>query len=693
MSGARQELLIEIGTEELPPRSLPALRDAFAGGIAAGLRDAGLVDDTATAQPFASPRRIAVLVSGVLQRQPDQQQQRRGPAIAAAFDDQGNPTRAALGFAKSCGVEVAALERLSNDKGEWLHYSAQVPGRDAAQIVPDVLASTLATLPIARRMRWGDGSAGEFVRPVHWVVALLGEQVLPLELYGLRADRISRGHRFLAEGPVTIRRPGDYEQALVNAFVVPDFDQRRDLIREQLACAARQAGGEALVDDELLDEVTSLVEWPRTVTGGFDDEFLQVAPEVLVATMQDHQKYFALRDSEGRLLPGFITVTNMEASDAALIRTGNERVLRARFNDARFFWRSDLATPLEDLVDGTRTLTFQNELGSVHDKAVRMTELGAALAAACGADMATVTRAGALAKADLVSRMVFEFTDLQGVMGQHYARHAGEQEAVAVAITEHYLPRFAGDVLPSTPAGTALALADRLDTLAGIFAIGAQPTGDKDPFGLRRAALGVIRIAVERGVEFDLDALLSLAREQLPLRMDDAVAADLRQFITDRLRGYLAGRGFRGDSIEAVLALAPRSLPDAVRRLEALESVRGHPDLDQLAAMDKRTRNILAKAGGEGRGAIDDALLIDPAEKALAQALARVGPDLQRQVAPGAYAAALNRAGDLAPLLTVFFDEVLVMAEENELRRNRLALVGAIRSCLTAVADLAHLQG
>ncbi|HDK03339.1 MAG TPA: glycine--tRNA ligase subunit beta, partial [Gammaproteobacteria bacterium] len=496
------DLLVEIGTEELPPRALPRLSDAFEEGLCAGLAAAGLVHGRA--HRYAAPRRLAVWIESVAGAQADRTEARRGPALAAAFDPDGRPTSAAQGFARACGVRVEDLGRLETDKGTWLQFSRTVRGRRTVDLLPEIVRTALAGLPIARRMRWGEGRV-EFVRPVHWALLLFGEACVETELLGVHTGRHSHGHRFHHPGPVAVQHPGDYARVLREpGRVLADFTVRRDAIRVGVDTAAAALGGRALWDEALLDEVTALVEWPVPLAGGFERRFLDLPREVLIATLQIHQRYFAVEDADGALLPNFVTVSNIESRDPAQVIAGNERVIRPRLADATFFREQDRREPLAARREGLRAMVFQERLGSLHDKSERVARLVTEIAPRVGSDPALAVRAAQLGQCDLLTRMVGEFPELQGVMGRHYARLDGEPEAVAAAIEEQYQPRHAGDTLPQSPAGAALALAERLDTLVGIFAVGLRPGGDKDPFALRRAAIGILRILIEGGRDLDL---------------------------------------------------------------------------------------------------------------------------------------------------------------------------------------------
>ncbi len=692
---SHETLLIEIGTEELPPKSLRQLATALANEMAARLLAAGLVEAVDQVSWYGAPRRLAVSVAQVAVRQPDQQVERRGPATKSAWDDDGNPAKATLGFARSCGVEPDQLETLSTDKGEWLVYRSVQPGANAAALIPEMLFESVRQLPIARRMRWGSGD-GEFVRPVHWLVALLGAEVVEFELFGVASGRESQGHRFHANQAVSLADADSYLPVLRDAHVVADYTERQQLIIDQAQALAAKADGEVVLEPGLLDEVTGLVEWPHAVLGHFDAEFLQVPQEALIAAMADHQKYFHLLDNQQRLQPCFITIANLDCADPALIVAGNERVLRARLADARFFWEQDSRRSLAELATRLEAVVFQQQLGSMAQKSQRIATLAAAVldATASGFDRQLAGLAATLCKADLLADMVGEFPALQGVMGRYYAQADGLDEAVGIAIEEHYLPRFAGDALPTTELGQALALADRIDTLVGIFAIGSVPTGDKDPFGLRRAALGVLRIQLEAGVDLELDVLLARAVAGLPDGLqNDSLAAQVKAFIIDRFRGYLDAGGYAHDQIEAVLAVDSAKINDAQARLVALQQFCSHPAAQSLAVANKRVANILQKSGASAAHQVDQSRLTEPQELALYQALESSAVSIEPLIAQRDYLAVFEQLAQLREPVDAFFDAVMVMADDADLRANRLALLRQMRELFLQVADFSCLQG
>jgi len=687
----QDDLLVEIGTEELPPGALQDLSTAFRDELLRQL-DAQRLEH-GSAEAFASPRRLAVLVHGVALRQRDEVQLRRGPALAAAFDAGGQPTKAALGFARSCGVDVAELEREETDKGVWLAHRRHQSGAAAGAILPGLIEAALAALPIPKRMRWGAGEA-EFVRPVHWVCALLGSEPLSGRVLDTEIGRHSRGHRFHHPEAVSITRPADYQTALRHAYVDVDLAARRSSIREQVAQLAAEAGGTAATPDALLNEVTALCEWPSALLGSFDEAFLEVPPEVLIETMEKNQKYFPVLDDSGRLLPRFITVSNIESREPELVRAGNERVIRPRFADAKFFWEQDLKHPLADRIDALDSIVFQHQLGTMRAKAERIASLAGHIAAALHEDTDLAERAGRLAKCDLVTQMVAEFPSLQGTMGRYYAERAGEAAPVVRAMDEQYLPRHAGDRIPVDPCGRAVALADRLDTLVGIFSIGQRPTGVKDPYGLRRAAIGVLRILIETPLPLDLRELLEQAAAGYAGIIADAGSIDeVLEYAMERLNGYYAERGASADSVAAVLSLAPTQPSDIDLRIGAVETFRALPEAAALAAANKRIRNILRKADpAEIGGAVEAEHLELASERALAQRLAELRDTVAPMAAANDYEGILGALAALRPEVDRFFDDVMVMAEEPVLRRNRLALLGELEALFMRVADVSLLH-
>ncbi|MCJ7451021.1 MAG: glycine--tRNA ligase subunit beta [Steroidobacteraceae bacterium] len=684
-----------MGTEELPPKSLLTLATAFADGIAKGLDSAGLVHGAV--ERYATPRRLAVRVRRLVEQQPDRAIERRGPPLKAAFDAQGAPTQAALAFARSCGTEVSALEKLETPKGVWMVHRGTETGASTVSLMPAIVQAALDALPIAKRMRWGAGEA-EFVRPVHWVLMIFGREVVPCEILGVRSGNLTYGHRFMAPKAIRIASPGTYVGALQKrGRVMVDIDERRETIRKGVAAVAAGLNGTAVIEDELLDEVTALVEWPVPLAGRFDAKFLELPAEVPIATMQDHQRYFPVRDADGRLMPWFITVSNIESSDPAQVIAGNERVVRPRLSDAAFFWASDRKHRLDSHRDALKRVTFQTQLGSLYDKSERVRALATDISASIGGDAALASRAAEICKCDLLTAMVGEFPELQGLMGRYYAELDGEAAEVCAAMCEQYLPRFAGDELPSTRTGMAVAIADRLDTIAGIFAIGQKPTGTRDPFGLRRAALGLLRIAVERRLELDLPRLIRNALAALPFAAPENTAAEVYDYVFERLRAYYlegdAGLEITAEMFDAVLATRPASPLDFDSRLRALAEFLRLPDAQSLAAANKRIANILRKAPGPVGETIDENLLRDPAEQILGEQLTAIARMVEPKFQARNYTEALKDLAVLRGAVDEFFDSVMVMADDPALRANRLALLGRLRSLFMHAADLSRLPG
>ena len=686
-----RDLLIEIGTEELPPKALPALSAAFEQGIREGLEKAGLT--ASEIHRFATPRRLAILIDHLPVRQPDRQLERRGPALSAAFGSDGHPTKAAEGFARSCGVTVAELQQQKTDKGAWLVHVSQEPGVATADLIPGIVEAALASLPIPKRMRWGDRE-DEFVRPVHWVVLLFGDDIIPATIMGVDTGRETRGHRFHHPRSIRLTVPIRYTRQLATeGKVIASFNERREAIRVQAEAVAAELGGVAVIKPELLDEVTALVEWPVALAGNFERRFLEVPAEALISTMQDNQRYFPVVDTHGRLLPHFITITNLESQDPAQVRAGNERVIRPRFSDAEFFWKQDRKQPLAAHMETLKHVVFQQRLGSLADKSTRVARLARFIAEQGHSNIDWAERAARLAKCDLMTQMVQEFPELQGVMGRYYALHDQEAPEVAQALEEHYLPRFAGDRLPATATGRNVALADRLDTLIGIFAIGQAPSGAKDPFALRRATLGVLRILIEGKLDLDLRTLLehTAANFDVALHAKSAVET-VFDFMMDRLRGYYLDQGIHPDTFEAVLECRPARPLDFDRRVRAVGAFRERPEAASLAAANKRIRNILRKIDTVLPFEVRLDLLTEEAEQALAGRLAELSSEAIPLMEAGLYGEALNRLASLREPVDTFFDQVLVMAGDTAVRDNRIALLNELSSLFLRVADFSRLQ-
>ena len=698
----KKDFLVELGTEELPPKALRELELAFLAGIHKGLAEAAL--SHGEIQSFATPRRLAVYVKKLVARQADQDVKRRGPPVSASFDAAGQPTRAASAFAESCGVAVDTLQKLDEGKGQFLFYIGKKAGTDAVELLPKIVQASLDALPIPKRMRWGAGTA-EFVRPVHWLVMLYGADVVPATVLGVTAGAHTRGHRFMAPKEIKITSPAGYAKALKDrGKVIASFLERRALIEAALAVAegVAGAGARAVKDDALLDEVAALVEWPVPVEARFEERFLQLPREVLISTLQEHQRYFPIEDAAGKLTPWFLTISNIESLDPSKVRAGNERVVRPRLADAAFFWEQDRKQPLASRRDALDKVTFQAKLGSVGEKARRIRTLAGELAASMGKNRATAERAAELCKCDLLSAMVGEFPDLQGVMGGYYAQADGEVEEVAAAIREHYLPRGAGDSLPTTDAGLAVSIADKLDTLAGIFAIGQKPTGAKDPFGLRRATIGVLRALIEKRLEVDLRAFIDRAVALQPVQAEK-VGDEIYAYVMERLRAYYLDSSAAATSpnakpittemFDAVLATQPRSPLDFDARLRALSAFLELPEATSLAAANKRIANILRKSEGAGGGDVDVEALREPAEVRLFDAIRNVRDSVSAATARREYTAALGQLAQLRPAVDGFFDEVMVNAEDPKLRANRLALLSGLRGLFGGIADLSRLPG
>lgn len=688
-----RDLLIEIGTEELPPKALRSLMEAFGTNLGTAIDDARLARGAVSTH--ASPRRLVVMIDGLANAQPDRSVEQKGPPVRIAFDDDGNPTPAALAFAKKCGVDVADLNREQTDKGEWLTFEKLEKGQSAAELLPGLIEKSLSSLPIPRRMRWGDGEA-EFVRPVHWIVLLHGADVIDATVMGIKTGNVSQGHRFHSGGDVVIKSPGDYLDALEkDGHVIADFERRRAMVVDGVNACAATAGGKVVEGESLYDEVAALVEWPVPIIGRFDDKYLDLPREVVVSTLTGHQRYFPIANDDGDLLPHFITVANLESKDPDRVRDGNERVIRPRLADAAFFWDSDRKSPLATRVDSLRDVVYQQGLGSVGDKSARVAELAKHIAKAIGAEVDSTVRAAELAKCDLVTGMVGEFPELQGTMGQYYASADGEPATVANAIGDHYKPRFAGDALPATPEGQALAVADKMDTLAGVFSIGKKPTGNRDPFGLRRAALGIVRVLVEAGLDIDLSKLIERAVKAQPKGKFDPteLEAELYGFVTDRLKRYFLDRdsGLTIEAFDSVMARAPASLVDFDRRLAAVQTFARLEQAESLAAANKRIANILRKAGDPDGLKVKKKLLTEEAEKTLYNALTNAEDKVRPLLVERQYAEALNALADLRDPVDRFFDDVMVMADDDDVRNNRLALLSRLRDLFLDVADISRL--
>ncbi|WP_118808668.1 glycine--tRNA ligase subunit beta [Haemophilus haemolyticus] len=685
-----QNFLVEIGTEELPPKALKTLATSFADNVEAELNQAGLSFDKI--EWFAAPRRLAVKVLNLATQQPSKEIEKRGPAVSAAFDAEGKPTKAAEGWARGCGITVDQAERIATDKGEWLVHRAKIEGQPTKNLLNDIVANALAKLPIPKPMRWADKTV-QFIRPVHTVTMLLGDELIEGEILGVASARTIRGHRFLGEKEFEIQHADQYPQLLrEKGSVVADFNERKAEILAKSQAKATALGGVADIEESLLEEVTSLVEYPNVLAAKFEERFLAVPAEALVYTMKGDQKYFPIYDKDGKLLPHFIFVSNINPEDPTAIIEGNEKVVRPRLTDAEFFFKTDLKQKLVDRLPRLETVLFQQQLGTLKDKTDRIEQLAGEIAKQIGADEAKAKRAGLLSKCDLMTNMVFEFTDTQGIMGMHYARHDGEDEEVAVALNEQYMPRFAGDELPKSLVASAVALADKFDTLTGIFGIGQAPKGSADPFALRRAALGALRIIVEKNLPLDLEDLVKKSAALFGDKLTNQnVVADVVDFMLGRFRAWYQDEGIAVDVIQAVLARRPTRPADFDARVRAVSHFRTLDSAEALAAANKRVSNILAKADA-AIGEINLTACVEPAEKALAEAVLALRTEVQPLIAQGDYTAVLDKLANLRAPVDSFFDNVMVNAEDPALRQNRLAILNTLQGLFLQVADISVLQ-
>ncbi|HHF3645543.1 TPA: glycine--tRNA ligase subunit beta [Haemophilus influenzae] len=685
-----QNFLVEIGTEELPPKALKTLATSFADNVEAELNQAGLSFDKI--EWFAAPRRLAVKVLNLATQQPSKEIEKRGPAVSAAFDAEGKPTKAAEGWARGCGITVDQAERVATDKGEWLVHRAKIEGQPTKNLLNDIVANALAKLPIPKPMRWADKTV-QFIRPVHTVTMLLGDELIEGEILGVTSARTIRGHRFLGEKEFEIQHADQYPQLLrEKGYVVANFNERKAEILAKSQAKATALGGVADIEESLLEEVTSLVEYPNVLAAKFEERFLAVPAEALVYTMKGDQKYFPIYDKDGKLLPHFIFVSNINPEDPTAIIEGNEKVVRPRLTDAEFFFKTDLKQKLVDRLPRLETVLFQQQLGTLKDKTDRIEQLAGEIAKQIGADEAKAKRAGLLSKCDLMTNMVFEFTDTQGVMGMHYARHDGEDEEVAVALNEQYMPRFAGDELPKSLVASAVALADKFDTLTGIFGIGQAPKGSADPFALRRAALGALRIIVEKNLPLDLEDLVKKSSALFGDKLTNQnVIADVVDFMLGRFRAWYQDEGIAVDVIQAVLARRPTRPADFDARVRAVSHFRTLDSAEALAAANKRVSNILAKAD-TAIGEINLTACVEPAEKALAEAVLALRTEVQPLIAQGDYTAVLDKLANLRTPVDNFFDNVMVNSEDPALRQNRLAILNTLQGLFLQVADISVLQ-
>lgn len=686
-----RDLLVELGTEELPPTALQRLSAAFLKGFRDQLSQNHLV--FADIEPYATPRRLALIVRGLATRQPDQAILRKGPALKAAYDADGQPTKAASGFARSCGVSVQDLKQEETAKGVWLVFRQVQMGLSTSDLVVEMTKKALDSLPIPKRMRWGDRD-DEFVRPVHWVTLVFGDEAIAGRLFGIDAGRLTYGHRFHSPGAITISSASEYPELLrKRGNVEPNFTARRHMIRSQVEKLGENAGGAAVLDDDLLDEVTALCEWPTAISGAFDEIFLEVPSEVLIETMQKHQKYFPVRSCDGDLLPSFITISNIDSRDPDQVRAGNERVIRPRFADAAFFWKQDLKQPLDYFASKLEKVVFQKKLGTMAEKSDRVARISRHIAGLLGYDEELAARAAHLSKCDLLTQMIGEFPGLQGTMGRYYAEKAGEDPCVVSAMEQQYFPRHSGDVLPKSRCGLVLSIADKVDTLVGIFAIGQRPTGVKDPYALRRASIGMLRILIETPLALDLKEVLDIAAQELRKKVDaQAAANEVFDYSMERLKSYYQDQGIAGDVVDSVLSTIPRMPSDIHRRVLAVENFRLLPEAKSLTAANKRIRNILRKTNEQIPATEDAGTLQEVAEKRLASRI----PDMRSSIAPllskQDYEGVLKELSHLREDVDAFFDQVMVMVDETEVRQNRLALLQSIHALFLQVADISQLK-
>jgi len=691
-------LLIELGTEELPPKALKILSNAFTSELLNGLVEAEFITraDADTASPFASPRRLALSIPNVIAAQPDQTVERRGPAVKAAFRDDGEPTPAAMGFAKSCGVEVTDLKRLKTDKGEWLSFNIHQAGKTLDELLPTIIDQAIKRLPIAKRMRWGNGTA-EFVRPVKWLIVMHGSSVIPATILDIKSSNTTCGHRFHSEGELIIDSAENYEQILLEqGHVIADFTKRQGMILEQAQAAASSVGGSIENDQALLDEVTGLVEYPTAVIGSFDEEFLEVPQECLISSMRDHQKYFHVIDSAAKLMPHFITISNIQSKNPKQVRSGNEKVLRARLSDAQFFWVTDQKIKLADRVERLDNVMFHAKLGSVLEKSQRIQTLAGTLVSKMGGDSSIAERGALLAKADLVSDMVGEFDELQGIMGHYYADRDGEPARVGECVEQHYWPKFAGDRLPTSVEAQAVALADKLDSLVGIYGSGEVPTGDKDPYGLRRASLSILRILIEQEHAFNLSDLVAesatIYQNTQNIEIDTATQTAIVGFIRGRLTAFYQAQNIATTTINAVMACEPDSPLDFDQRVKAVSSFSQVAEAADLASANKRISNILKKQDSNISNIVNEAALSEAAEKELYTVIESIEADCVTLFEQGNYQQGLEKLASLRTPVDNFFEHVMVMSENELERQNRLALLKRMQRLFLGVADIALLQ-
>ncbi len=684
-------LLIELGTEELPPKALKKLSAAFSNGITDGLKKAGF--DIGTVESFAAPRRLALLINDVAVSQPDRDVERKGPALKAAYDADGNPTKAVMGFAKSCGVEVADLQQQETNKGTWLVFKATEKGQQLADLIEAIINQSLSRLPIPKRMRWGSSDV-EFVRPVHWLVLMHGSKVIDAQVLGLKSSASTFGHRFHSPGEIILQDASEYAAKLrTEGYVITSFEERKEKIRQQVIDTVKQLGAEAVLDEDLLEEVTALNEWPVAVAGEFEEIYLQVPSEALIKTMQDNQKYFPVKDASGELKNYFVTISNIDSKSPEKVKAGNERVVRPRLSDAMFFWQQDQKQPLESFNAALEKVVFQKKLGSIAEKTQRVARLAEDIAGQLNANVDYVKRAALLSKCDLMTDMVGEFASLQGVMGKRYAQVAGEADEVADALDEQYKPRGANDETAASATGQVLSISDKLDTLVGIFAIGQKPTGEKDPYALRRASLGILRTIIERGLDLDLKQLISASAKLLSDKVDAGkVEQDVFDYILERLRAYYMDRNVTPDVFDAVSALSPSRPLDFDKRIRAVTVFRELAEAESLAAANKRVGNILKKSASSNTIKVDESLLSEQAEKNLYQTLTSLSLKVEPMFDSGDYENALSQLSSLRDPVDAFFDSVMVMADDEAVKNNRIALLNSMNQLFLRAADLSRLH-
>ena len=686
-----ESLLIEVGTEELPPKALKKLYRAFSDNITQLLTKNGVQIGESLA--YATPRRLSVVIKNVAEKQNDRIDERKGPSTAHAYDEKGEPTQAATGFARSCGVDLSELSTTKSSEGEWLYHSQKIEGVALNEILPGLILEALKTLPVAKKMRWSD-KKDEFVRPIQWLVILHGDRLVPAALMGISSNNVTRGHRFHGQREIVIPSVKLYEEELrVKGCVIPSFEERKRRVTDEIRQMNGRINAKIELDDNLLDEVVGLVEWPTLVMGSFDKHFLSLPDEVLISSMQKHQKYFPVRSNEDILTNDFVTVCNIESNDPDIVRQGNERVIRPRLADAEFFFQTDTSKPLESHQEYLGRMTFQKKLGTLLDKTKRVTVIASEISELCNAKQIDTNRAAQLARCDLLSEMVGEFPDLQGVMGGYYAEKDGENPEVCLAIKEFYHPRFSGDAIPSTPTGRCITLADKIDSIVGLFGVGLAPTGDKDFYALRRAAVGVFRIIVESNIEIDLQNLILITAKQFNnISFPDKITVDILTFIDDRMRAYYLDAGLAIDTFNSVSSLKIISPLEKHRRIKAANEYRELPEALSLSAANKRISNILKKSVGKSRGAWNEKLLIDDSEKKLAEKINSLRPQLETLFHERKYVEYMKKLAELNDAVNIFFEGVMIICEEKDIQQNRVALLYDLQDLFGKIADIGKIQ-